>query len=149
MTSKAPLREVFLWANDRQSESATASSQGTPTQTISFRVTEVEKEQLRRDAAGLSRSAYIRKKLFGEQAKPRKTRGKFPVKDYEALGRVLGMLGRSGIYNNMHRLMLAIDEGRVAMDNDIVAEIRQTHADIVAMRRDLVQALGLQPKSSQ
>ena len=43
----------------------------------------------------MSLGAYIRERLFGEDAAPRKTRGKFPVKDHEALGRVLAALGSS------------------------------------------------------
>lgn len=149
MIGKASLKTMFLGVSSSQVDKEATAAKDTPTQTISFRVTEEEKTRLHRDAAGTSRSAYIRERLFGEQAKPRKTRGKFPVKDYEALGRVLGLLGRSGIFHNMHRLMLAIEEGRVAMDDGIVAEIRQTHSDIKAMRHDLVQALGLKPEGSR
>mgnify|MGYP001794778920 CR=1 FL=1 len=119
------------------------------THTISLRVTDEEKARLERDAAGMARSAYIRERLFGGAARPRKTRGKYPVKDFEALGRVLGLLGRSGIYNSMHRLVLAIEEDRFAVDDDIVSEIRKTHATIAAMRRDLVLALGLKPENPQ
>ncbi len=149
MIGKTPLKTIFLGVNEPQPITSSASAKDAPTQTISFRVTEEEKEQLQRDAAGISRSAYIRERLFGGKTKPRKTRGKFPVKDYEALGRVLGLFGRSGIYNNMHRLMLAVDEGRFAVDDDIVAEIRQTLSDVKAMRSDLVQALGLKPEKLQ
>lgn len=148
MKSLSKITDIFI----QSSRTSDATRNALPkvesakaTHTISLRVTEDENARLERDAAGMSRSAYIREKLFGKSAKPRRTHGKFPVKDYEALGRVLGLLGRSGIYNNMHRLLLAVEEGRVAIDNEIVAEIRQTHADIAAMRRDLVKALGLKP----
>ena len=78
---------------------------------VSLRVTPEEKDLLTRDAAGMSLSAYVRGRLFGEAARPRKTRGKYPVKDHEALARVLGRLGRSNLHNTLHRLMLAVEEG--------------------------------------
>lgn len=152
MKSLSKITNIFIQSSTTSGATKDAPlevSTRKPTYTISLRVTDDEKAQLERDAAGMSRSAYIREKLFGKSAKTRRTRGKFPVKDYEALGRVLGLLGRSGLYSDMHRLLLAIEEGRVAMDKEIIAEIRQTHADIAAMRRDLVKALGLKPDQAQ
>ncbi|MEM7504998.1 MAG: hypothetical protein AAF417_23450, partial [Pseudomonadota bacterium] len=64
---------------------------------ISVRVNREERKKLERDAAGMSLSAYVRERLLGDDLKPRKTRGKFPVKDQQALAQVLGRLGRSEI----------------------------------------------------
>jgi len=47
---------------------------------FSLRLSFEERARLERDAAGMSLGAYIRERLFGEDAAPRKTRGKFPVK---------------------------------------------------------------------
>lgn len=114
-----------------------------PTHTISLRVTDEEKQRLARDSAGISRSAYMRERLFGADAKPRKTRGKFPVKDYEALGRVLGLLGRSNLADDLGQLDWAIENGVVKIDAPTALAIKMACVDIAAMRADLIIALGL------
>lgn len=114
-----------------------------PTHTISLRVTDAEKARLEKDAAGMSRSAYIREKLFGDVAKPRKTRGKHPVKDYEALGRVLGLLGRSKLAHDLNQLDWAVRNDAVRLDAATAEAIRLACTDVAAMRDDLVTALGL------
>lgn len=60
---------------------------------ISVRVTDAERAELELRAAGMSLSGYMKECALGEAAKPRKTRGKFPVKDHQALARVLRRLG--------------------------------------------------------
>jgi hypothetical protein len=71
---------------------------------FSLRLTFEERARLEQAAAGLSLGAYIRQRLFDGNAAPRRTRGKHPVKDHEALGRVLAELGRSRIANNLNQL---------------------------------------------
>ncbi|MGH1399103.1 MAG: plasmid mobilization protein [Alphaproteobacteria bacterium] len=113
------------------------------THTISLRVTNEEKAQLARDSAGMSRSAYMRERLFGAYTKPRKTRGKFPVKDYDALGRVLGLLGRSNLADDLGQLDWAIENGVVQIDAPTALAIKMACVNIAAMRADLIIALGL------
>jgi hypothetical protein len=60
---------------------------------FSLRLSFDERARLEQDASGMALGAYIRERLFGDDAAPRKTRGHFPVKDYAALGRVLAALG--------------------------------------------------------
>ncbi|MGH1398408.1 MAG: plasmid mobilization protein [Alphaproteobacteria bacterium] len=114
-----------------------------PTHTISLRVTDDEKTRLARDAAGMSRSAYMRERLFSADAKPRKTRGKFPVKDYEALGRVLGLLGRTNLAEDLSELDWAVENGIIQIDAPTALAIKMACVDIAAMRAELVIALGL------
>ena len=115
---------------------------------VTVRVTPEEKVRLETDAAGTSISAHVRDRLFGESVKPRRTRGRFPVKDYEALSRVLRALGKAKLYNNLHLILLALDEQRIAMEPPLEAELRDTFAVVCQMREDLVSALGLQPRGS-
>lgn len=110
---------------------------------VSVRVTEDEKARLQRDAAGLSLSDHIRERLLGDDVRPRRTRSRFPVKDHEALARVLSKLGRSALHNTLHRLLLAVEEQRIPLERPIEDDLRQAFADINAMRNDLVTALGL------
>jgi hypothetical protein len=69
---------------------------------ISFRLTADERAALERAAAGLSLSAYIRSRLLGSEARPRRTQSKYPVRDHIALAHLLGLLGRSRIANNLN-----------------------------------------------
>ncbi len=110
---------------------------------VSLRVTPEEKARLQRDAAGLSISAYVRDRLFGAAVCSRMTKGKFPVKDHEALAKVLRALGRSGTAQNYQLLSLAVADGTLILDEESNLALRQVCADIAAIRRDLITALGL------
>jgi len=71
---------------------------------FSLRLTFEERADLEKKAAGMALGACIRERLLGEDAAPRRTRGKFPVKDHEALGRVLATLGQSRLSSNLNQL---------------------------------------------
>lgn len=116
------------------------------THTISLRVTDEEKAKLERDAAGMSRSAYIRERLLGNDAKPRKTRGKHPIKDYEALARVLGLLSRTNLASDLSELDWAIEQGVVTIDAPTALATKMACVDIAAIRAELIVALGLKAK---
>ena len=113
---------------------------------VSLRVTPQEKARLVRDAAGMSLSAYVRERLFGGATRPRKGRGRFPVKDHEALAKVLRALGRSNLSQDFDALSWAVQDGSVHLDRDSVQALRQACTDISAMRRELVAALGLKER---
>lgn len=134
-------------AQDVPSQDVAATSASVPeqTHTVSFRVTDKERDQLNNDAAGMSRSAYIRDRLFGSSAKKRKTRGKTPVKDFEALARLLSLLGRSNLSDDLNELDWAVRNGVVKIDPVTALAIKQACVDVAAMRKDLIIALGLKP----
>lgn len=114
-----------------------------PTCVVSARVSHAERALLRKQAAGLSISDYIRARLFDAAAAKLKTRGKFPVKDHKALGRVLGALGRSGLAEDFNTLQTALEDRMLLVDPDTSFAIRRACADVAAMRDDLLKALGL------
>lgn len=143
MKSLSKIKGVFERASANNSNDQSSPHKSEPTRTITLRVTDQEKAQLERDAAGMSRSAYIRKQLFGEAAMPRKTRGKHPVKDYEALGRVLGLLGRSNLPNDLNALNWAVQNQVIKLDAATQCAIRDACKNIAAIRADLIKALGL------
>jgi hypothetical protein len=129
-----------------QDVAATSASAPEPTHTVSFRVTEKERDRLNNDSAGVSRSAYIRDRLFGSSAEKRKTRGKNPVKDFEALARVLSLLGRSNLADDLNELDWAVQNGVVKIDPVTALAIKQACVDIATIRQDLIIALGLKPE---
>ncbi|MEO1724823.1 MAG: hypothetical protein AAFR84_20800 [Pseudomonadota bacterium] len=113
----------------------------------SLRVTAEEKARLKKDAAGLSLSDYVREQLFGAEAKPRRTRGKFPVEDHAALSKVLRALGQSGLARDFETLAWAERDGTLVLDEESARRLREACADVAAMRLDLIKALGLQARS--
>jgi hypothetical protein len=109
---------------------------------FSLRLTFEERARLERDAAGMSLGAYVRVRLFGEQVVPRKTRGKTPVKDHEALGRVLGALGGSRLSQNLNQLAKAVNTGSLPVTPETERDLREACAAVGLIRAELMRALG-------
>ncbi|MEM6932066.1 MAG: hypothetical protein AAF526_00620 [Pseudomonadota bacterium] len=114
---------------------------------VSLRVTAEEKARLKKDAAGLSLSDYVRERLFGAETKPRRTRGKSAVEDHAALSKVLRALGQSELARDFEALSRAERDGTLVLDAESAQRLRAACADVAAMRRDLIKALGLQARS--
>lgn len=115
---------------------------------FSLRLSFEERAQLEKEAAGVPVGAYIRQRLFYGKESPRRTRGKRPVKDHAALGRVLGALGQSRLANNLNQMARAVNTGSLPVTPETEAAIRQACEDVRAIRRDLLIALGLNASSS-
>ncbi len=116
---------------------------------LSLRLTETERDTLEKAAGNASLSAYIRERVFGEAAQKRKSRNRNPVKDQEALARVLGLLGRSRIANNLNQLAKDSNCGALVLDEDTNAKIEEAYAHIISMRGELICALGLIEEGDQ
>ena len=112
---------------------------------VTLRVTAEEKEKLRTDAGNLSISDHVRSRLFGDDVKPRKARGKHVIKDKQSLALILRTIGGAPFSNRMHRLLLAHEENRLGLDRELADELRAMAWDIATMRNALVKALGLKP----
>lgn len=142
-TESGELRTSFNAAAKSVEPRATSKRRKPTSFVISFRVSGEEKAKLERHAAGTALSSHVRDLVVGTDAKPRKTRGKFPVKDHEALGRVLGALGRSNLSNDLGTLTMATDDGMILLSPETDAALRRAFEDVIAMRADLLRALGL------
>lgn len=66
-----------------------------------------------------------------------------PVKDHEALARVLAALGHTRIANNLNQLAKAVNIGVLPVNAETESDISEACAAVTSMRRDLMQALGL------
>lgn len=110
---------------------------------FSLRLSFEERAQLEKEAAEIPLGRYIREKVLDGKARPRRTRGRFPVKDHEALGRVLGLLGGSRLASNLNQLARAVHTGSLPVTPETEEELRQACRDIRRMRQDLLNALGL------
>lgn len=121
-----------------------------PPQTYPFsvRLTLKERAQAERKAGCMPLGSYIRFLVLGDDAPINRTRGKRPVGDQEALGRVLAALGASRIANNLNQLAKAANSGSLPITPETEAILQETCAAILSMRDDLMQALGSQPEST-
>jgi len=116
---------------------------------FSLRLTAEEHRTLK-EAAGLqSMAQFARGRLFDEEVKLRKKRGLRPIKDREALGRVLGMLGVSNVSQNLDVIAEAARSGCLNIDTRTLQEVTEACTEIKAMRRELMQALGLRIKETE
>ena len=117
-----------------------------PLHPVSLRMTFEQKAQLEREAAGMSVAAYIRWRLFNPDTPPPRTRGKFPVKDHQALTKLLALLGQSRIANNVNQLAKAANSGSLPLSPDTERALKEAASDIAEMRRLLLEALNMEPE---
>jgi hypothetical protein len=121
---------------------ASASGKAKTPAPFSLRLTFEERARLERDSAGMSLGAYIRGRLFGENVAPRKARGNTPVKDHQALGRVLGALGGSRLSQNLNQLAKAVNTGSLPVTPETERDLREACVAVAVLRAELMRALG-------
>ena len=115
---------------------------------ISLRLTFEERTKLEQAATGMSLSAYIRTRLFGEDVSPRKKRHKSRIKDHETLSQLLGALGQSRIANNLNQLAKAVNMGTLPVTPDVEKDIQEACTHIRHMRTALMNALHYRESGS-
>lgn len=108
---------------------------------FSLRLTLEERARLEAEAGDLPLGAYIRERLLGDDVAPRTRRGNSPVKDKEALGRVMGALGASRLSANLNQLARAVNTGSLPVTPETEAELQQACKEVAKMRADLLRAL--------
>ncbi|TPE46483.1 hypothetical protein [Amaricoccus solimangrovi] len=113
---------------------------------FSLRLSHEERARLVAEAGRKSLGEHIRYRLFGQNAERRKRPGNSPVKDQEALGRVLGALGKSRLSSNLNQLAKAVNTGSLPVTPETEADLRQACRDVAAIRADLLRALGSSPE---
>jgi hypothetical protein len=117
-------------------------------QPFSVRLTKAEKALLQDKAGSVPLGTFIRNFILAKNVKPRVGRRQYPIKDSDALGRVLGLLGRSRLANNLNQLAKAANIGALPVTAETEADIRQACADIRSMRQALMLALGVTAQDS-
>ena len=107
-----------------------------------IRLSPEERAYLERKAGSRPLGTYIRARLLGEGAEPRKP-VRAPSVDYALLGRVLGVLGESELARHLCLLAVAAEAGRVNLAEADRTALRDACAAVTEMRALLVKALGL------
>ncbi|QHQ35235.1 plasmid mobilization protein [Algicella marina] len=110
---------------------------------VSVRLSEEERAILEEQAGGLSLSAHIRERMFGEETKPRKSRGRSPVKDHAKLAHVLRLLGETNLARDLSDLQWSVEEGQVCLSAKSEELLRLACVSVIQMRKDVLRALGL------
>lgn len=109
---------------------------------FSLRLSAEERARLEAAAAGMPLGSYIKAKLFNGDLSPRRTRGSAPVKDHAALAQVLGMLGNMRLASNLNQLALSANIGTLPLTPEVEEELALACAAVIAMRAELLRALG-------
>ncbi|RYH12403.1 plasmid mobilization relaxosome protein MobC [Tropicimonas sp. IMCC6043] len=125
------------------------SSSGTPARKrpktpppFSLRLSKEERAKLENAAAGMPLGPFIKAKLFDGDLTPRRTRGQAPVKDHAALARALCLLGNLRLANNLNQLAKAVNMGTLPLSPEVEEELMATCAAVLAIRMELMKALG-------
>jgi hypothetical protein len=116
---------------------------GAAAKPFSIRLTDDERQFLSQRAGDTPLAAYIRDLVLGQHDQAVRRRSKQPVKDHEALARVLAALGQSHLANNLSQLAKAVHIGALPVTPETAADISAACAAILAIRNDLMRALGL------
>lgn len=115
---------------------------------FSIRFTFEERASLDADRGSSPLAVHIRERLFGDDATPRRKPGNSPIKDAEALGRVLGALGGSRLSSNLNQLAKAVNTGSLPITPETENELVEACQEVKALRADLLRALGKLPGPS-
>ena len=119
----------------------TAAPKGVPAP-FSLRLTAEERQFLECQAGNMPLGTYIRAQLLKDGESPRRLRRRRPVKDDQALGHVLGELGKARIANNLNQLAQAANMGALPVTPDTEKAIREACTAVQEMRVVLMMALG-------
>ena len=137
---------------EREIVAACAVPRKPRTRPFCIRLTDAEKALLSNRAGKMPLGVYIRKMILasGEQApRPRHRKPRTPVKDHEALARVLSALGQSRIANNLNQLAKAVNIGVLPVSPETERDIGEACDAVRAMRNALIVALGLKTEDRQ
>ncbi len=117
---------------------------------LSLRLSDEERAQLLQDAGSLAINAYIRKKLFGDDAKlPRLNRrvNRRPSMDHKQIAKLLGMLGQSELGPSLIAIAMAAETGSLPVSPELTNELYQACDDVRVMRSTLISALGIKSEN--
>lgn len=112
---------------------------------LSVRLSKEQRAQLECDAVSMSLNAYVISKLFDDPAKLKRRR-KEPTQKDKAIARALRQLSQAGLIGYLLSQIEAIEEHRLQLPEDEEKQLRQAYADCCNLRRDLIEAMGLEAK---
>ena len=109
---------------------------------MTFRATQAEREEIKALAGSQSVSEYVRESALHKKSR-RKRRVNVVTPKQENAARILGLLGQSGILANLAKIADAAESGALPVTDELTDELRNACALIIAIRHDLIDALGI------
>lgn len=116
---------------------------------FSIRFSKAERARLDAAAGDMPIGAYIRARLFDTPSPRRRPRKQSPSIDRGALDNLMRELGRQHIASNLNRIMKAIEEGDLEMDDELEMELRCFRADLRVLMNGIRKTLGYAPPKGQ
>ena len=110
---------------------------------FSLRLTAEERARRNEAAGSLPLGAFIRSRLF-DGSRPRRNGARRPRTDDRLLAQLLAALGQSRLASNLNQLAHAANSGSLALTPDEATRLVAACDAVRAMRRDLLEAVGLQ-----
>lgn len=114
-----------------------------PFSPICLRVSPEEKARLEHDAGNMTLSAYIREKVLGENAAPRKRRMTRPIKDHKIIAQLFALIKQTQCWNNLNQIAKAINSNTWMITPESEKALRDACKAIIEIRSLLMKALGL------
>jgi len=112
------------------------------TKPFSMRLTAKERSFLDAHCGGRSWAAFIRERVFGEQASVRKAVRRPRIED-QTLATALAGLGQSRIASNLNQLAKSANIGTLPVSDYAEQQLLEACAAVLEMRKALILALGL------
>lgn len=109
---------------------------------FSIRLSKEERASLDAAAGDMPIGTYIRSRLFDTPSPRRHPRKYRPDIDRAALNKLLRELGRQHIASNLNRIMKAIEDGDLEIDEKLEMELRGFRADLRVLMRGIKKAMG-------
>ena len=118
---------------------------------FSLRLSAEERAKLEQAAGETPLAAYIKFRLFNNlpdlaSYRPRRPGGR-PATDTKLIAKLLAALGDARLASNLNQLAKHANMGTLEVSPDTERELLAACAEVHAMRRDLVAALGLKADS--
>lgn len=113
---------------------------------MTFRVTNSERTEIKALAGTQSVSEYVRESALRKRSR-RKRRAHVVTPKQENAAHILGLLGQSGILANLAKIADAAEFGALPVTDELSEELRNACALIIAIRCDLIEALGVKVQS--
>lgn len=137
LSSRPPLAPTF--------QQATAPTHHKPPSPFCLRLTGEERSRLETLAGNRPLGAYIRSRVFGEGAAPRRATRR-PSTNQKQLALLLAELGQSRLASNLNQIAKAANTGTLDASPELRAELHSACNEIRTMREILIAALGIKPE---
>lgn len=124
------------------------SSRKTYPAPFSVRLSEQEREELKRLADGQPLGQFIKDAILERGMRPPQSR-KPALADQKLLAKLLAALGSSRIASNINQLAKAANSGSLPVNEDVLQSLDDAVSAIRWMRETIIKGMGLKPQGGK